>query len=337
MARRSVMPCRGGRVRIPFRLRHSVRPILRFDESVQERSTRRSRVPGGIRRATCPAARAVLAVRRSPRSADARRAREPRSRSARSAVRKASAALLVHDRVSSLRGARLRGSASRWRARRRNIAKPGRATRSGTGRASIRATLSPCGICTRSCTGSTRATSWSMIVRCLMRASSGFRSRGSWPSVPEPLDVERDLRALDAALRKLEAEYNMYFAGRLPRPPIESRKRVQQLVTRLDRAYIQNYADRFRFNTLQARFSSFTDLWDRGLKSREEGRHGPFAPPRREEPPPATARTGEPAATTDEPPQRRPEQRRVLQGPGKREGQAPTPVRAAGRGAALRG
>ncbi len=98
----------------------------------------------------------------------------------------------------------------------------------------------------------------------------------------------------------------MYFAGRLPRPPIESRKRVQQLITRLDRAYIQNYADRFRFNTLQARFSSFTDLWDRGLKSREEGRHGPFAPPRREEPPPAPARTGEPAATTEEPPQRRP-------------------------------
>ena len=119
--------------------------------------------------------------------------------------------------------------------------------------------------------------------------------------MPEPLDLERDLRALDAALRKLEAEYNMYFAGRSPRPPIESRKRVEQLVTRLDRMYIQNYADRFRFNTLQARFSTFTELWDRGLKSREEGRHGPFVPPRRDEPPPAPAKTGEPAGDTGEP------------------------------------
>jgi len=84
---------------------------------------------------------------------------------------------------------------------------------------------------------------------------------------------------LDAALRQLEAEYNMYFAGRLPRPPIESRKRVEQLVTRLDRMHIQNYADRFRFTTLQSRYATFIDLWDRGLRSREEGRAGPFGAP----------------------------------------------------------
>jgi len=129
--------------------------------------------------------------------------------------------------------------------------------------------------------------------------------------VPEPHDLERDLRMLDAALRQLEAEYNMYFAGRLPRPPIESRKRVEQLVTRLDRMHIQNYADRFRFTTLQARFSTFTDLWDRGLKNREVGRHGSFSPPRREEPPPAartdepSAKTTEPATNTDEPSRRK--------------------------------
>ena len=42
------------------------------------------------------------------------------------------------------------------------------------------------------------------------------------------------------------------------------------------RSYIQNYGDRFRFNTLQTRFSKFVDLWDRGLRAREEGRPGPF-------------------------------------------------------------
>ena len=89
--------------------------------------------------------------------------------------------------------------------------------------------------------------------------------------MPEPHDLERDLRALDAALRQLEAEYNMYFAGRLPRPPSNPAKRVEQLMTQLDRMHIQNYADRFRFTTLQARFSTFTELWDRGLKNREVG------------------------------------------------------------------
>jgi hypothetical protein len=68
----------------------------------------------------------------------------------------------------------------------------------------------------------------------------------------------------------------MYFAGRLPRPPWETRSRVEAMVKRLDRGYIQNYGDRFRFSTLQARFAAFIDLWDRGLRAREEGRPGPF-------------------------------------------------------------
>jgi hypothetical protein len=94
--------------------------------------------------------------------------------------------------------------------------------------------------------------------------------------VPEPADIERELRHLEVELRKLEAEYNMYFAGRLPRPPVETRGRVEQIVKQLDRSYIQNYADRFRFTTMQARYATFCELWDRGLRAREEGRPSPF-------------------------------------------------------------
>ena len=93
-------------------------------------------------------------------------------------------------------------------------------------------------------------------------------------------DIERDLQQLEVELRKLEAEYNMYFAGRLPRPPWETRKRVEGHVRRIDRLYISNYGHRFKFSTLQGRFSAFIDLWDRGLRAREEGRPGPFAQPR---------------------------------------------------------
>jgi hypothetical protein len=95
--------------------------------------------------------------------------------------------------------------------------------------------------------------------------------------VPELSEVERELKALEAELRQLEAEYNMYFAGRLPRPPIETRARVTASVKRIDRLHIPNYAERFRFVTLQSRFQTFLDLWERGLRAREEGRPGPFA------------------------------------------------------------
>jgi hypothetical protein len=82
------------------------------------------------------------------------------------------------------------------------------------------------------------------------------------------------MQRLEAALRQLEAEYNMYFAGRLPKPPWETRSRVEALIKQYDRAYIQNYGDRFRFNTLQSRYQAFIDLWDKGLRAREEGRSG---------------------------------------------------------------
>jgi len=90
-------------------------------------------------------------------------------------------------------------------------------------------------------------------------------------------DIDRDLRRLEAELRQLEAEYAMFFSGRAPTPPWETRGRVEALVRQYDRAHIANFGDRFRFTTLQSRFTVHAELWDRGLRAREEGRPGPFA------------------------------------------------------------
>ena len=95
--------------------------------------------------------------------------------------------------------------------------------------------------------------------------------------MPETTETDRELKGLEADLRQLEAEYNMYFAGRLPRPPVETRARVTASMRRIDRLHLRNTADRFRFVTLQSRFQTFLDLWERGLRAREEGRPGPFA------------------------------------------------------------
>jgi hypothetical protein len=90
-------------------------------------------------------------------------------------------------------------------------------------------------------------------------------------------DAPHDIDLLEAGLKRLEAEYQMFFAGRLARPPWETRNRVETLITRLDRTPPSNYGERFRFSSLQSRFRAFIDLWDRGLRAREEGRAGPFA------------------------------------------------------------
>src|SRR3982750_3089994 len=95
----------------------------------------------------------------------------------------------------------------------------------------------------------------------------------------ELTEVQKDLQALAAGPKQPEAEYNMFFSGRAKRPPLETRNRVAALVKKWDRGYIQSAADRFQFDTLQRRYQTFIDLWDRGLRSREEGRAGPFAHP----------------------------------------------------------
>ncbi len=94
---------------------------------------------------------------------------------------------------------------------------------------------------------------------------------------PPISEFERDLQRLEAQLKQLETEYNQYFAGRLARPPWETRSRVEALVKQYDRRHIQNTGERFRFQTIQSRFRTLLDLWDRGLRAREEGRAGPFA------------------------------------------------------------
>ena len=117
----------------------------------------------------------------------------------------------------------------------------------------------------------------------------------------EPTDVQRDLQELAADLKRLEAEYNMFFAGRLPRPPWVTRSRVEAMIKRYDRGQLPTTGDRFRFETLQSRYQTLVDLWDRGLRAREEGRPGPFAkpPPKRPEKPADTAKVVHTTALKD--------------------------------------
>jgi hypothetical protein len=89
---------------------------------------------------------------------------------------------------------------------------------------------------------------------------------------PERRAFDTQMSQLEAEIRRLEGEYNQYFAGRLPRPPFETKNRVTALVKKFDNSYIQNTADRFRFETLQTRFNKLLELIERQMINRELGR-----------------------------------------------------------------
>ena len=77
---------------------------------------------------------------------------------------------------------------------------------------------------------------------------------------------------LEAEIKRLEAEYNMFFTGRIARPPFETRKRIDGIVKKHDRSYIQNTADRFRFSTVQSRYGKLCELWEKQMNAHEYGR-----------------------------------------------------------------
>jgi hypothetical protein len=89
---------------------------------------------------------------------------------------------------------------------------------------------------------------------------------------PPKSEFEKEMLYLEAEIRRLEAEFNMFFAGRLPRPPWETRAKVAALVKRHDQSFIRNTADRFRFESLQNRHAKFIELWERQMTNRELGR-----------------------------------------------------------------
>ena len=81
-----------------------------------------------------------------------------------------------------------------------------------------------------------------------------------------------EMGRLEAEIKRLEAEYNMFFTHRAPRPPLETRKRVDAVVKKHDRAYIQNTADRFRFLTIQTRYAKLCELWERQMNAHDYGK-----------------------------------------------------------------
>lgn len=89
---------------------------------------------------------------------------------------------------------------------------------------------------------------------------------------PPKSDFERELHVLEMELKRLEADYNQFFAGRLPRLPWDQRARVDAMMKKFDRMHIKNTGDRFRFQTIQSRWAAFAELWERQMKAQETGR-----------------------------------------------------------------
>jgi hypothetical protein len=85
-------------------------------------------------------------------------------------------------------------------------------------------------------------------------------------------EFEKELAKIDNDIVQLKRDFEIYFAGASKRPPTDALKRLEQHVKRAGLAQGTSYAQRFRYNSLTARFNSYLDLWTKQLKLKEEGK-----------------------------------------------------------------
>ncbi len=131
-----------------------------------------------------------------------------------------------------------------------------------------------------------------------------------------PVSIERDLDVLERSLTALKVDYERFFTGELRTPPMAARRKVDELLRRVGNVEVERAAERFRLQALQGRYTAMSELWDRRLAAKEEGR-GLFRVIRAA---PAAA-----AVPPPEPPARRPKSVSS-------DGEGSTSVKAVGRG-----
>ncbi|HTO77421.1 MAG TPA: MXAN_5187 C-terminal domain-containing protein [Thermoanaerobaculia bacterium] len=86
------------------------------------------------------------------------------------------------------------------------------------------------------------------------------------------MPFEREFQVLEEAIRRLTAEYDAFLYGGATRPPVVSRKHVDQMIRKLSTEPLDAAADRYRLSTLQGRYTAMLERWDRLQAEKESGR-----------------------------------------------------------------
>jgi hypothetical protein len=103
-----------------------------------------------------------------------------------------------------------------------------------------------------------------------MAITTNKLSRQGQTKSSETAALEQQIVRLEEDVRKLKIDFDIFFNGGTKRAPHEARGRVEATIKRIADDRNLAYAQRFHFNTVVARFTSYRELWRRMLKQRNE-------------------------------------------------------------------
>ena len=106
----------------------------------------------------------------------------------------------------------------------------------------------------------------------LLRSKLQAQAKSKYSVGENQTTPDEQLTRLEEDIRRLRIEFDIFFNGASKRPPYETKGRVETLLKRLGDDRTLTFAQRFRYNSLAARYNAFRDLWRRTMQGREEGR-----------------------------------------------------------------
>ena len=92
--------------------------------------------------------------------------------------------------------------------------------------------------------------------------------RESQGKADDTLEIDMHLSRMEDDIRKLKIDFDIFFNGATKRAPLEARARLDSFIKRIADNRNLSYAQRYQFNTLVARFTSYRELWRRTLKAK---------------------------------------------------------------------
>ena len=81
-----------------------------------------------------------------------------------------------------------------------------------------------------------------------------------------------DMERLKRGMKQLETEYEQWFSGALRTPPINTKKQVENIIRRYAQNPPQNLAEQSVFQMHQAKYTTYSEMWNRRMRLKEEGR-----------------------------------------------------------------
>lgn len=103
-------------------------------------------------------------------------------------------------------------------------------------------------------------------------ARQAARQRNSNLARDEQMTLDQQLARLEEDIRRLKIEFDIFFNGSSKRPPYDTKSRVESVIKRIADERTLTFVQRYYYNSLVARYTSFRELWRRTMQGREEGR-----------------------------------------------------------------